>query len=264
MLLLLLGCTAWGATQRSYESERGEHHDDCAKLPRSQEKIARPCDEIAGDHRWQTHGEVGDHEDHRQHAPTLPWRGEWHHGPDRALEARAEAAPGKRCPEEERRRRVVRERVDCKRHADEEGCRAIDHQRTCLESLCEQDGDPGASGKDEQCDAAYKRGVEPKAAPDERWCERTVEPGERPNCDEHRYHNQDRLTRGGGQAELGPQRRHRARAWRYRFRHEEDADHLRDKNRRQDEIDEVRGRRQVMHHESPKYTSERGPTRRRH
>src|SRR5712672_168299 len=61
-------------TQRPYESERSEHHDDCAKLPRSQEKIARPCDEIAGDHRWQTHGEVRDQEDHRQHTRALPWR----------------------------------------------------------------------------------------------------------------------------------------------------------------------------------------------
>src|SRR5258705_7032924 len=138
MLLLLLGCTAWCATQRPYESERGEHHDDYAKLPRSQEKIARPCDEIAGDHRWQTHGEVGDHEDHRQHAATLLWRGERHYRLDRAFEARAEAAPGKRCPEEECRCRVGRERVDRNRHADEEDCRAIDHQRTGLESLCEQ------------------------------------------------------------------------------------------------------------------------------
>src|SRR5713101_8488934 len=114
MLLLLLGCTAWGATQRPYESECSEHYDDCAELPRSQEKIARPCDEIASDHRWQTHGDLGDHEDHRQHAAALLWRGERHHGPDRALEAGAEAAPGKRCPEEERRCRLIRERVDRK------------------------------------------------------------------------------------------------------------------------------------------------------
>src|SRR5216683_6309686 len=123
MLLLLLGCTAWGATQRPYESERGEHHDDRPELPRSQEKIARPCDEIAGDHRWQTHGEVGDHEDHRQHAAALLWRGEWHHGPDGALAARAEAAPGKRCPKEERRCRVVRERRKRKPYAGQENGR---------------------------------------------------------------------------------------------------------------------------------------------
>src|SRR3981189_766231 len=91
---------ARSATQRPYESERGEHHDDCAKLPRSQEKVARPCDEIAGDHRWQTHGEVGDHEDHRQHAAALLWRGEWHHGPDGTFEAGAEAPPRKRSPKE--------------------------------------------------------------------------------------------------------------------------------------------------------------------
>src|SRR6267378_7643271 len=68
------------AAQRPYESERCEHHDDRAKLPRSQEKIARPCDEIACDHRWQTHGEVGADEDHRQHAATFLWGGEWRHG----------------------------------------------------------------------------------------------------------------------------------------------------------------------------------------
>src|SRR6267142_2837442 len=80
---------ARSATQRPYESERSEHHDDRTELPRSQEKIARPYDEIAGDHRRQTHGEVGDHKYHRQHAASLLWPGERHHGPDGALEAGA-------------------------------------------------------------------------------------------------------------------------------------------------------------------------------
>ena len=86
----------------------------------------------------------------------------------RALEAGAEAAPGKRCPKEERRWRVIRERRKRKSYAGQENGRPIEHQGARRQSLSQQDRGAAAAGKYEQRDAACKRGVEFKARPQER------------------------------------------------------------------------------------------------
>jgi hypothetical protein len=175
-----------------------------------------------GCHGRQAHAEVGDDEEQRKHAGSLVRGGPRHHQADAALETAAEADPADRGADEEDSRGLDGQREQRDRHTSDQRDDPGDHHHAGRGVAQQEHRDDGGRGEHRQAQPAEHLAGGTGEHLDQRRAERGVQPGQRPDREQHRRGGQHLDPHGSRQFNLRHQRAERPGATGHRLPHNRD------------------------------------------